>query len=56
VIAFFVYEWGQEYGFTQEYAIQGATATGLGAILCFVFISKGYEIRKWQGMPVTPRP
>ncbi|OWZ59582.1 hypothetical protein C356_00867 [Cryptococcus neoformans c45] len=55
VIPFFVWDWGADHGFLEEYAAQGALAAGIGAILCAVFIWKGYEIRKWQGMPISPR-
>lgn len=54
-IAFFVYVWGAEHSFIQEYAIQGALATGVGALVCGLSITKGYEIRKWQGVPVVAR-
>lgn len=53
-IPFFVYNWGEDHGFFEEYITQGALAAGVGAILCAVFILKGYEIRKWQGMPISP--
>ncbi|KAE8541563.1 hypothetical protein D1P53_002926 [Cryptococcus gattii VGV] len=53
-IPFFVYNWGEDHGFFEEYITQGALAAGVGAILCAVFIWKGYEIRKWQGMPISP--
>ncbi|WRT64448.1 uncharacterized protein IL334_001380 [Kwoniella shivajii] len=54
-VPFFVYEWGQEHGFLGEYIVQGALAAGIGAIICVVFIWKGYEIRQWQGMPLVAR-
>ncbi|WVQ61881.1 uncharacterized protein L199_000014 [Kwoniella botswanensis] len=52
-IAFFVYDWGEEHGFLSEYIVQGALASGVGAILCAVLILKGRSIRKWQGMPMA---
>lgn len=52
-IAFFVYEWGTEHGFLEEYLIQGALATGVGFLLTIGLIAKGHSVRKWQGMPVT---
>lgn len=52
-IAFFVYDWGENYGFVEEYAIQGALATGVGAMLCAILITQGMKIRRWQGLPVT---
>jgi hypothetical protein len=50
-VAFFVYDWGLESDFLTEYIIQGILASCLGALICGAFIWKGYQIRKWQGMP-----
>ncbi|KAK6906019.1 hypothetical protein I203_106854 [Kwoniella mangroviensis CBS 8507] len=52
-IAFFVYHWGEEHGSLSEYIVQGALESGVGTILCAVFILKGRSIRKWQGMPIA---
>ncbi len=46
-------EWSAASGFTTTYAIQGALAAVMGAFVCCGLIWKGYEIRKWQGMPVS---
>ncbi|ORY73633.1 major facilitator superfamily domain-containing protein [Leucosporidium creatinivorum] len=54
-IPFFVTSWGSEADYLSEYAAQGALATGVGFLLAGGLIWKGYELRKWQGMPVTPR-
>ncbi len=55
VIPFFVSVWAEEDGYMASYAAQGALATGVGFLLTGGLIWKGYEIRQWQGMPVTPR-
>jgi hypothetical protein len=52
-VSYFAYDWGLESSFLIESAVQGALAVGLGALLCWGFITFGYRIRKWQGMPVV---
>jgi hypothetical protein len=54
-IPFFVSEWGEETDYLSEYAAQGALATGVGFLLAGGLIWKGYELRRSQGMPLTPR-
>lgn len=54
-ISFFVYSWGEEHDFLIEYIVQGCLAAGVGALLCFLLIYKGYELRSVQNMPITPR-
>ncbi|GAA6049562.1 hypothetical protein JCM3770_000849 [Rhodotorula araucariae] len=55
VIPQFVTSWGEERGYLEEYIIQGVLAAGVGALLCVGLIVKGHSIRRWQGMPVTPK-
>lgn len=52
-VPFFAYQWAIATSFTAAYAIQGALAAVMGGIVCVGLIWKGYEIRKWQGMPVS---
>lgn len=55
VIPFSVSGFPEKDGYSPSYASQGALATRAGLLLTGGLIWKGYEIRKWQGMPVTPR-
>ncbi|BGP44660.1 hypothetical protein JCM10450v2_000474 [Rhodotorula kratochvilovae] len=55
VIPQFVSLWGKERGYLEEYVVQGVLAAGVGALLCVGLIVKGHSLRKWQGMPVTPK-
>lgn len=48
-------DWGKRNGFLAIYCAQGALLFGLGAIVLTLLIWKGYDIRKWQGMPMSPR-
>jgi len=52
-IPFFAHQWGVATSWLSSYAIQGALAAGMGAIICVGLIWKGYELRRAQGMPVS---
>lgn len=41
----------EETSLITEYAVEGALATGMGALICGIFIWKGEAIRRAQGMP-----
>jgi len=50
-VPFFVYNWGVNSSWQDEYIAQAFLVSGLGAILCGCFIVWGHRIRTAQGMP-----
>lgn len=51
-VSYFAIQWEVESSLIEEYSVEGALATGLGVIICGVFIWKGEAIRQAQGMPM----
>lgn len=52
-VTFFAMQWQEATSLLSAFAIQGALAAGLGALICFGLIFGGYRLRLAQGMPVV---